>query len=186
MQKLQIKNGGYCVLILFLMVSGCKKSDPNIQDKSGTLYYSSANQLIKYDFQSKREIMLFSDGDNYRISENAERFLWYKNNFSEGLTQIQIHDLQTPTEYQTVKIPVIIENTPHFTVGETNLFAALARAEDDPINRKDLIFFNIKNQINGRIPHVKNFAFLPNGKDVVLSAEALNAQGEPIGYALAV
>lgn len=186
MQKLHIKSGWYCVLMFFLMIFGCKKSDSTIQQRSGSLYYSSANALTKYDFQSKQEITLFSDGDNYRISENAKRFLWYKNNFTDGLAQIQIHDLQTPTEYQTVKIPVIIENTPHFAVGKANLFAALARAADDPINRKDLVLFNSKNKINGRIPHVKNFAFLPNGEDLVLSAEALNAQGEPVGYALAI
>lgn len=186
MQKLTIKKIGYCILILFLMPTGCKKSDSSIPEKSGTLYYSSANELIKYDFQSKREISMFSGGDNYRISEDAKRFLWYKNNFTDGVTQVQIHNLQTPTDYQTITIPTIIEHTPRFAIGETSLFAALARAEDDPIDRTDLIFFSFDNQINGRIPHVKSFAFLPNGKDLILSAEALNSQGESVGYALAI
>ncbi|HUH18425.1 hypothetical protein [Albibacterium sp.] len=186
MKKLPIKKTGYCVLILLFIAVGCKKTDSNIQEKNGTLYYSSASALVQYNFQSKQEITLFSGGDNYRISENAKQFLWYKNDFTSGNTQIQVHNLQTPTEYQTIEIPVIIEHTPRFAIGKTDLFAALARAEDDPISRTDLIFFNTENQITGRIPHVKDFVFLPNGKDLVLSAEALNTQGESIGFALAI
>ncbi|MFB5944802.1 TolB family protein [Albibacterium profundi] len=186
MQNLRIKRIGCFLMAFFLLASGCKESDPNIPEKSGTLYYSSANELIKYDFRSKQEVSLFSGGDNYRISEDAKRFLWYKNNFTDGITQVQVHNLQTPSEYQTITVPLVIEHTPQFVIGETSLFAALARAEDEPINRTDLVFFNDNNQINGRIPHVKSFVFLPNGNDIILSAEALNAQGEPIGYALAL
>src|SRR3546814_2959518 len=65
--------------------------------------------------------------------------------------------------------------------------AALARAEDDAIKRQDLILFSSNNNsFTGRIPHVKAFAVLPNGQDLVISAEALGTSGTPIGFALAV
>ena len=63
------------MLILLFIAVGCKKTDSNIQEKNGTLYYSSASALVQYNFQSKQEITLFSGGDNYRISENEARKL---------------------------------------------------------------------------------------------------------------
>src|SRR3546814_20754660 len=35
------------------------------------------------------------------------------------------------------------------------------------------------------VPHVKDFAFSPDGNDLIIAAEALDAQGHPAGYAVA-
>lgn len=64
---------------------------------------------------------------------------------------------------------------------------ALARAADGAVKRQDLVLFSTGNDnVTGRIPHVKAFAILPNGADLVISAEAFDASGESIGFALAV
>lgn len=59
--------------------------------------------------------------------------------------------------------------------------------KDGAVKRQDLVLFSGDNKgVVGRIPHVKAFAILPNGKDLIISAEALNASGAPIGFALAI
>ncbi|PPL03522.1 PD40 domain-containing protein [Parapedobacter indicus] len=171
---------------------GCSKREShrpadNRAIKQGVLYYTAADELIRYDFQSKEEITLFSEGDHYRISPDAKQFIWYKNNFSDGTAHVQIHDLSTPSDYELVTIPSTLERTPQFIPGTSNFYAALVRAADGTIKREDLMLFNSdNNQIVGRIPHVKDFAVLPNGHDLVISAEVLDAQGEANGFALAV
>jgi len=183
-------------LLLFMCIpsiynTGCSKKENEPSNggtiKQGTLYYSAADELIRYDFQSKQEINVFSDGDHYRISPDAKRFTWYKNDFVNGMTRIQIHNLSNPSEYHQVTLPYVLEQTPQFIPGTNNLYVALARAEDGAVKREDLILFgNDDNATTARIPHVKDFAVLPNGHDLVISAEALNTQGEAIGFALAV
>jgi len=179
------------ICILSIYNTGCSKKENEPSDggsiKQGTLYYSAADELIRYDFQSKQEISLFSDGDHYRVSSEAKRFIWYKNDFSNGVTHIQIHNFSNPSEYDLVTLPYILEHTPQFIPGTNNLYAALARAEDGAIKREDLVLFSSDgNETIGRIPHVKDFTVLPNGHDIVISVEALNTQGEVIGFALAV
>lgn len=180
-------------LPLFLLwITGCSKNDDSASDdgaviKQGTLYYSAADQLIQYDFQSKTEIALFSDGDHYRVSPDAKRFLWYKNNFSAGTTQVQVHSLGDPSDYESINLPYILEQTPRFIPGSNALYAALVRAADGAVKREDLLIFNSHdNTVTGRIPHVKAFAVLPNGQDLILSAEAFDASGTSVGFALAV
>lgn len=179
-------------ILLSIGTAGCSKKDDHRPDENGTinqgiLYYTAADELIRYDFQSRQEIILFSEGDHYRVSPDAQQFIWYKNNFGEGTTHVQIHNLSTPSEYQVVTLQSIVERTPQFIPGVSNRYVALARAADGTIKREDLILFNSdNNKIFGRIPHVKDFAVLPNGRDLVISAEALDAEGEASGFALAV
>src|SRR5690606_16503071 len=136
--------------------------------KQGTLYYTAADQLMRYDFKSKSIVSLFSDGDHYQVSPDASRFLWYKNNFSNGTTLIQVHSLSNPSEYEPVTLPYILEQTPRFIPGSHNQYVALARAADGAVNRQDVVLFSTdNNSVIGRMPHVKDFAILPNGTDLV-------------------
>lgn len=179
-------------LLLFMLNVACSKSgdspsDNNNPIKKGILYYSAANELIRYDFQSKQELKLFSDGDHYRISQDAKRFIWYKNDFTNGTTLVQVHNLPNPDEYEPITVSYILDQTPRFIPGSDHQYVALARADDGAVNRQDLVVFSSDNSsATGHIPHVKAFVILPNGNDLVISAEALNASGASIGFALAV
>src|SRR3546814_8757090 len=98
----------------------CSKNEDSPPDnggafKQGTLYYSAADQLTCYDFQSKSEVIVFSDGDHYRVSLDARRFMWYKNDFSNVTTLVQVHDLSNPEDYEPVTIPYIVERSEEHT-----------------------------------------------------------------------
>src|SRR3546814_16367412 len=113
--------------------------------------------------------------------------MWYKNDFSNGTTLVQVHDLSNPEDYEPVTLPYIVEQTPRFIPGSDNHYAALARAEDDAIKRQELILFSSTNKsFPGRIPPVKAFAVLPNGQNLVISAEELGHSGTQLGFALDV
>src|SRR3546814_12149720 len=113
--------------------------------------------------------------------------MWYKNDFSNGTTLVQVHDLSNPEDYEPVTLPYIVEQTPRFIPGSDNQYAALARAEDDAIKRQNLILFSSnKNSFTGRIPNVKPFAVLTYGPDMVIFAEDLGTTGKPICFDLAV
>lgn len=178
--------------LLFIFNIACSKnrggpSDNGDPIKQGLLYYSAADELIRYDFQSKQEVKLFSEGDHYRISPDAKRFIWYKNNFTDGTTLIQVHNLSNPDEYKPVTLSYILDQTPRFIPGSDHQYVALARADDGAVKRQDLVVFSSDNSsATGRIPHVKAFAILPNGNDLVISAEAFDASGASVGFALAV
>lgn len=179
-------------LLFFIFSIACSKnsdspSDNRVPIKQGTLYYSAADKLIRYDFQSKQEVKLFSDGDHYRVSPDAKRFIWYKNNFTDGTTLIQVHNLSNPDEYEQITLSYILSQTPRFIPGSDHKYVALARADDGAVKKHDLVVFSSDNSsAAGRIPHVKAFAILPNGNDLVISAEALDGSGASIGFALAV
>lgn len=179
-------------LLVFIFNPACSKKGDRPSDhggpiKQGVLYYSAAEELIRYDFQSKRQATLFSDGDHYRVSPDAKRFIWYKNNFSNGTTLVQVHNLSNPDEYEPITLSYILDQTPRFIPGSDHQYAALARADDGAAKRQDLIVFSSDNSsAAGRIPHAKAFAVLPNGNDLAISAEAFDASGASIGFALAV
>src|SRR3546814_11362952 len=78
----------FCTLMFLTLNMACSKNEDSPPDnggpfKQGTLYYSAADQLTRYDFQSKSEVIVFSDGDHYRVSPDARRFMWYKNDFRD-------------------------------------------------------------------------------------------------------
>gem|GEM_PF-1248441 len=174
------------IFSLIILCIACGKSNdksPHHSDQTGFLYYSAADDLIRFDFSTRREISIFSEGNNYRIALDGQQFVWYKNDPWQKTTHIQVHRTQAPDDYFTITLPYLLESTPSFAPNE-ELLAALTASTDDPITRKDLLLFNYQGENIGRIPHVKDFAFAPNGKDLVIAAEAIN--GTNRGYALAV
>jgi len=160
--------------------SGDSEPKPN---QGGSLYYSEADALIRFDFDTGKENVLFSGGDNYRVWPKGQVFVWYKTDFSAGTTTCQIHQLVSPDQYRSISLPYILEATPRFAP-EGGLLGVLARSPDRPDTRTDLLLLESDGTFIGRIPHVKDFAFSPNGKDLVVSAEALDADGNTTGYAL--
>lgn len=191
MQMLALITG---TMLFCMSNTGCSKSTGHPDKgeeggsiKSGRLYYSAADQLIEYDFSTKKQTTIYSDGDHYSVSPEAKRFLWYKNDFSGGLTHVQIHDLSKPASFSNFTVAAILEATPKFISEKSNLYLALSRAADGAVKRTDLIIFNNEDgKIIGRIPHVKAFCLLSAGQDLAISAEALDPQGNPVGFALAV
>lgn len=179
------------LVLLATSAASCSKDDdgPEAPDSpeihTGSLYYSSANALIRYDFDNREETIIFDGGDHYSIAVGKGKFAWYKNDFYERTTRVQIHDLNAPDGFEALEVQAILESTPEFAVNE-DLLGALARSSDAPDTRTDLLLFDYQGGIIGRIPHVKDFAFCPNGKDLLISAEALNEKGEALGYALAL
>src|SRR3546814_10684100 len=128
----------------------CSKNEDSPPDnggpfKQGTLYYSAADQLTRYDFQSKSEVIVFSGADHYRVSPDARRFMWYKNDFINGTTLDQVHDLSNPEDDEPVTFPYIVKQTPRFIPGSDNQYAALARVVADAIHGKNLILHGSKN-----------------------------------------
>lgn len=177
---------------LIMFSTACNNDDDSQvnngnDNRQGTLYYSAAGELIRYNFQTKQEINLFSEGDQYWVSSDQKRFVWYKNNFYDGTTQVQIHNLTNPTEYQAITLPYILDQTPRTIPGSDQQYTALARAEDGAVERQDLVVFNSDNpNSSGRIPHVKAFSITPGGNDIVIAVEALDEAGSAMGFALAV
>src|SRR3546814_3020252 len=87
----------FCTLLFLTLNMACSKNEDSPPDnggpfKQGTLNYSAADQLTRYDFQSKSEVIVFYAGAHYRVSPDARRFIWNKNNFSNGTTLVQVHD----------------------------------------------------------------------------------------------
>ncbi|QEC51601.1 hypothetical protein FRZ59_04045 [Anseongella ginsenosidimutans] len=178
----------YLVLIAALLGVSCSKGEdplPATGIQAGSLYYSAADELMRFDFKTKQETLVFSGGSSYTISAAQEKFAWYKNDFAEQTTRVQVHDLEAPSGYESIIISATLESTPEFAPGE-ELLGALAESLDEPDLRKDLVLFNYHGAIIGRVPHVKDFSFSPNGKDLLISAEALNPGNEVEGYALAL
>lgn len=182
----------FLVLLQVMFTSACSKDDEGLPEKErpidqGVLYYSAAGELIRYDFSSKKRVSLFSGGDHYSVSQDAKRFIWYKNNFGDGTTSVQVHNSSNPSEYQLITLPYILDQTPKFIPGSENQYVALARAADGAVKRQDLVLFSSDDEVvSGRIPHVKAFAISPNAQDLIISAEAFSPSGEHMGYALAV
>lgn len=176
--------------LLVALALSCGKThdpeeDPGSPIREGALYYSSADELMRYDFKTRSETVVFAGGGRYTVSPGKGKFAWARNDFSEQTTKIQIHELGSPDEYQPVTVPAILESTPEFAPAG-NLLGALGRSADKPDVRNDLLLIDYEGRITGRVPHVKDFAFSPDGKDLVISAEALDAGGGVAGYALAV
>ncbi|WP_423146393.1 hypothetical protein [Rubrolithibacter danxiaensis] len=183
---ISLKKAAIYFVLYSVIASGtaCKKSEDKKTGnttQSGILYYS-ADDLTMYNFKTREEKVIFSGGDHYKLSADGQKFVWYKNNFSDGSTTVQIHSMQNPADFIPISIPAILESTPEFVNGE-ELLGALARSADEPDTRTDLILFNYHKEIIGRIPHVKDFAFTPDRKDLIVSAEAVNNTGAAIGYA---
>lgn len=179
------------LLPLFLLATSgvsCNKAENSLSGPgihTGTLYYSSADELIRYDFETQSESTVFDGGDSYTVDPDKGKFAWYENDFYAQTTLVHIHDLEKPSDFGSIEIPAILESAPEFAPDE-DLLGALARSTDEQDHRKDLLLFNYHGQVIGRIPHVKDYAFSPNGKDLIISAEALNEKGEAAGSALAI
>lgn len=154
-------------------------------EPAGSVYYSSADQLMRYDVAARTESVVFDGGDSFTLSPELDEFAWHENDFFTQTTRVHVHQLATPSQATTIELSAILESSPEFVPG-ADLFGALARSSDAPDTRTDFVLFDDRGQISGRIPHVKDFSFSPDGSDVLISAEALDDEGKAIGWALAV
>lgn len=149
------------------------------------MYYSSADALMRYEFGSRTETVVFEGGDSFTVSPAKGKFAWYDNDFFSSTTHVHVHELSSPADATTIEFAGILESSPELAPGH-DLLGALARSSDSPDTRNDLVLFDEQGTVIGRIPHVKDFSFAPNGQDVLISAEAMDGDGDPSGWALAL
>lgn len=152
---------------------------------TGSVYYSQADALMRYEFGSRTESVVFEGGDSFTVSVAQGKFAWVENNFFANTSRVHVHELSTPSDVTTLDLAVILESAPEFAPG-ADRFGALARSTDSPDTRTDLLLFDEHGATVGRIPHVKDFSFSPDGQGVLISAEALDGDGTAIGWALAL
>lgn len=166
------------------ITTGAGSSGPS-DAPTGTVYYSQADALMRYEFGSRTESVVFEGGDSFTVSVAQGKFAWAENNFFANTSRVHVHELATPSNVTTLELAVLLESAPEFAPG-ADQFGALARSTDSPDTRTDLLLFDEQGATIGRIPHVKDFSFSPDGQDVLVSAEALDGDGTAIGWALAV
>ena len=177
-----------CLLPLAALFACSKDGNPQDADTGaslkGKLIYPTIDELVVYSFADKTEQRIFVDGYGYNVSADGSEFLWYDYRPFDSETTIQIHSFANPEAYTALTVPYAVEAAPQFVPGNETI-GALVQSADDPLIRNNFILFNRSGDYIASIPHVKDFAFTPNGKDVVIAAEALNSAGDATGYALA-
>lgn len=173
------------ILFLSIAILACSdKSSLTIQDQ-GSLYYASLESLLRYDFSTKQVHKIYNLEYNYAFSSDATEFLSYDVNEYKGETTIRIHPTNHPATYKEVLLPYKLTATPKL-IPNSDIIAILVPAEDKPVTRNQLILFNRNGVESGRIPHVKDYGFTTNGRDLIVSAESLDNSGTPDGFAVAL
>ncbi|MGV3764096.1 MAG: TolB family protein [Parapedobacter sp.] len=177
------------LFIAFAFFMSCTKDDNRGntgQDPSmkGTLVYPSADELMVYSFADKIERTVFSAGYGYNVSADGSMFLWFDYNAFESESTIHIHRFDDVESSDSFTAPYAIEKTPDFRPGSESL-GVLVKSADEPLLRTDFHLMDRAGKSLAMVPHVKDFAFSPDGDDLIIAAEALDAQGNPAGYAIA-
>lgn len=165
--------------------------NPEFSELTGTLYYGSGSKtLMSYVFETQTETSLYkiveSGAYSFMVFPEGDKFAWPDQyNTGQG-TWLQIHDLSNPGSYEEVLLTSAnlrhtyssIELAP---AGE--VIGALEPAEES--SRNNLILFDTEGNYLFGYPFVKDFAFAPNGTDLVLSMEVRDG-GTVAGYAVGV
>lgn len=173
----------YFVLLFtsLILLTACSEDDetnPVSDDPKsaikGTLLLSSASDFNRYDFATTLETSLFDGGSAYTVSSNGEEFVWYDNEYFEGTSTIQIHEVRNPENYQTINFDFNLEETPKIA-GGTDYLGTLLPSPDEPYARNHLYIFDRQGNIISQLDHVKDFVFSPDGEDIIVSIESREA-----------
>jgi dipeptidyl aminopeptidase/acylaminoacyl peptidase len=166
----------YCAFVLMMLLNACRSAGDSAPDPAnpgivlpGSVYYSGASQMYRYDLSTRQEHLLFADGSDYAISGAGNEFVWYKSSPFDGTTRIQIHTTTNPGEHQVIDLDLELESTPK--IAADSILAALTRSTGNPYTRTDLLVFNREGKRIGWLYNVKDFSFTPDGKDLVAAAE---------------
>ena len=176
------------ILLIFLIFPNISCSDDKDdigRDSTfdGTLIFSSTSDLMIYGFKNKTLNNAFTSQGYYSISHDGSQFVWMDVAFGAGQTKVHIHNLSNVYESETATVSYVLEETPKLLPHSTN-FGGLVKSEEQPSVRNDFVLWSREGKVIGRIQRVHDFAFSPNGKDIVLSAETTDANGNPTGYSV--
>lgn len=177
------------MFIAFAFSMSCTKDDnrgdtgqpPSMK---GILVYPSADELMVYSFADKTERKVFSEGYGYNVSADGSMFLWFDYDAFESESAVHIHRFDDVESSDSFTAPYAIEKNPDFRPGSESL-GMLVKSTDEPLLRTDFHLLDRTGKSLAMVPHVKDFAFSPDGDDLIIAAEALDAQGNPAGYAIA-